>query len=58
MAPASHATIILAAGTCPNLSITIPPSQVVTQTYNCGNVSKILVKNETSTASVKVSVNQ
>jgi hypothetical protein len=58
MAPASHATIILAAGTCPNLSITIPPSEVVTQTYNCGNVSKILVKNETSTASVKVSVNQ
>jgi hypothetical protein len=58
MAPDSHATIILKAGTCPNLPITIPRSESVTQTYSCGNVSKILVINETSTASVEVNVNQ
>ncbi|HLO87066.1 MAG TPA: hypothetical protein VK203_18970 [Nostocaceae cyanobacterium] len=59
MAPASHATITLtAAGTCPRLPITIPPGEVVTQTYNCGNISKIFFKNETSTASVEVRVNQ
>ncbi len=59
MSPTSHATVTLqAAGTLPNLPITIPPGEVITQTYHCGNIYKIVFKNETSTASVEVHVNQ
>ncbi|MEM9540546.1 MAG: hypothetical protein AAGA60_13720 [Cyanobacteria bacterium P01_E01_bin.42] len=59
LSPTHPVTVVLyAAGTSPKIPITIPPGVVVTKTYEGGYVWKIFFKNETSDASVEISVTQ
>ncbi len=56
--PSNDAKVSVLAGTCCHITIGIPPGTVTHKTYNCGNTTKVLFKNESDNAVVKLVLNQ